>query len=86
MRDSQDLDSTRTSHLFKNHDYKASCPDLPHHPNPIGLVPQTPHIGMTLRARILNGTIETKAPSPPKLVPQPSAINVKVQTLSYQLP
>jgi len=33
---------------------------------------------MTLRARVLNGTTKTRAPSFPKLVPQPSAINANV--------
>jgi len=37
------------------------CLDISHLPNPIGLVPKPLHIGMASRAKVLNGTIKTKA-------------------------
>jgi len=74
----QYLDSARTTHTFKSHDYRASMFRPPHIPNPIGLVSKPLHIGMTLRVRVLNGTTEIRALSLPKLVPQPSATNAEV--------
>jgi len=74
----QDLDSVRTNHTFKSHDYRASCLDIPHLPNPIGLVPNPFHIGMTLRARVLNGTIKIRASNFLKLVSHLSATNANV--------
>ena len=47
----QDLDVVRTNHTFKSHNIELHCLDLPHPPNPIGLVPKPLHTGMTSRAR-----------------------------------
>ena len=54
------------------------CLDLPHLPNPIGLVPKPLHIGMTSRTKVLNKTTKIRALSSPKLISQPSATNVEV--------
>jgi len=72
-----DLDSLRSNYNTRSFDSKSSAfrtsssqfnrPSI-----------QTPHIGMTSRIRVLNGTTKTKAPSSPKLVPQPSATNANV--------
>ena len=74
----QDLDSFRTNHTFRSHDYMTSMSRPSHLLNLIGLIPKSLHIGMTSRVRVLIETTKTKALSPPKLVSQSSATNVKV--------
>jgi len=80
----QNLDSARTNHTFKSHDYRASVSSPSPSPQPNRS--KSLHIGMASRVRVLNGTTETRIPSPPKLVPQPSATNPMLRILSFQLP
>ena len=61
--------------LIKEHQYL----DLLHLPSPIGLLPIPIHIGMMLRAIVLNGMTETKALNGnfSRLVPLLNAISAK---------
>ena len=55
--------------------------ELHHLHGSIGLVPKTPNIGITSRARVFNGITKAKVLSFPKLVPQSNATNAKVMDI-----
>ena len=75
----QDLDAFRSNHAFSSHDHRAPVSRLSRSTQPHKYSTHPPHIRMMLRARVLNETIETKAPKGnfSRLVPLLNSISAK---------
>ena len=77
----QDLNSLRSNYNTKSFDLKSSTFRTSSSSQFNKRSTQNPHIWMTSRTRVLNGTTKVKALSFSKLVLQPNATNVKVMNI-----
>ena len=74
----QDVDSVRTNHTFKSQDYRVSVSRASTSPQPNRFRTQTPSHKNDIKGKSLERVIKIRALSCSKLVPQPSATNVKI--------